>query len=189
MKYQLTCTCGRAIPVEVSQAGQTVQCSCGAKLEVPTMRLIRNLPVADSVVPAAKPRGTRPWPIGLSLVFALGMLALVGGLGVATYYQLGRVNLHTDEVEWDTLDKAHAKIDKFTIVEAWEAWTILRNDTIGPYNPPFFVVHRMASEAWLANVKYSLMVAATGLALALIAVLTRLATRHVRPATAKSRAK
>lgn len=176
MKYKLPCSCGQTIPVEVSQAGQTVRCSCGANVEVPAMRLIRSLPVVEAVGPA-KPAVDAPWPILQSLTFAVGMLLFVGGLGVAGYYQWGRTNLYTEEMKWDNLEESHARIDGFTIVEAWEGWTVLRDGSIGPYTPPVFVVHRLFSEYWLKYVLGSLIVAAVGLAMVIIAFISRSATR------------
>ena len=181
MKYQLPCTCGRTIPVEVSQAGQTVRCSCGAGVEVPAMRLIRSLPVAEPTSPSKLPRESS-WPLFASILFAVGMLMFVGGLGVAGYYQWGRTNLYTDEMKWDNLEESHARIDGFTIEEAWEGWTILRKDSIGPYTPPVFVVHRLFSEYWLKYVFGSLIVAAVGFALIVVAFISRSATSHSRRA-------
>jgi hypothetical protein len=176
MKYKLPCSCGQTIPIEVSQAGQTVRCNCGADVEVPAMRLIRSLPIVEAVG-SAKPSVDSPWPIVSSLLFAVGMLLFVGGLGVAGYYQWGRTNLFTEEVKWDNLEESHARIDSFTISEAWEGWTVLRDGSIGPYTPPVFVVHRFVSEYWLKHVLGSLIVAAVGLALVLSAFISRSATR------------
>ncbi len=177
MKYKLPCSCGKTIPIEVSQAGQTVRCSCGAHVEVPAMRLIRSLPVVETIGPA-KPSGDSPWPILSSLLFAVGMLLFVGGLGVAGYYQWGRTNLFTEEVKWDNLEESHARIDSFTISETWEGWKVLRDGSIGPYAPPVFVVHRFVSEYWLKHVLGSLIVAAVGLALVVFAFISRSATRR-----------
>jgi len=48
-KYLLPCPCGRQIPVLASQAGQQLQCECGASLEVPSMRGLAELePVGPS---------------------------------------------------------------------------------------------------------------------------------------------
>ncbi|MBQ7028679.1 MAG: hypothetical protein IJN32_00415 [Thermoguttaceae bacterium] len=45
-RYQLTCPrCNRQIPIEISQAGQTLPCECGETLRVPTMLKIKRLPI------------------------------------------------------------------------------------------------------------------------------------------------
>jgi hypothetical protein len=55
MKYLVPCSsCGAKTPVEIGQAGQTVACSCGRPLEVPSVRALRQLePVAEEKVAAA----------------------------------------------------------------------------------------------------------------------------------------
>lgn len=167
-----------------------VRCACGASIEVPAMRLIRSLPVVEAVS-ATKPTSSAPWPILPSVLFALGMLMLVGGLGVAAYYQWGRTNLYTEEMKWDNLEESHARIDNFTIEQAWDGWQILRKDSIGPYRPPIFVVHRFFSEYWLKYVLGSLAVAAGGLVLIALAFAIRSTSRRPRkpasrgPAAAK----
>ncbi|MBQ8285412.1 MAG: hypothetical protein IJZ10_03830 [Thermoguttaceae bacterium] len=45
-RYQLTCPrCQRQIPIETSQAGQTLPCECGESLRVPTMLKMKRLPL------------------------------------------------------------------------------------------------------------------------------------------------
>jgi hypothetical protein len=46
--FRLPCDCGQSVSVSVSQAGQTVRCSCGAQLEVPTLRGLQKLAPADA---------------------------------------------------------------------------------------------------------------------------------------------
>ena len=46
MKYLLPCKCGKSVEVEPGQAGQTVACTCGENLLVPSMLQIKVLPVA-----------------------------------------------------------------------------------------------------------------------------------------------
>ncbi len=50
-QYKLTCECGKSYPVEVSQAGGSVQCSCGKILAVPSMLKMKKLPLwANEIV-------------------------------------------------------------------------------------------------------------------------------------------
>ena len=62
-KYLLPCPCGRQIPVLASQAGQQLQCECGAALEVPSMRGLAELErvgPSPEAVPSAPARPTAP---------------------------------------------------------------------------------------------------------------------------------
>jgi hypothetical protein len=46
-RYLIQCDCGKQLPVEVGQAGGQVTCSCGAILDVPQLRKLRHMPVAE----------------------------------------------------------------------------------------------------------------------------------------------
>ncbi len=46
--YLLPCSCGQKVRVEVGQAGGSARCTCGAQLDVPAMRQIRDLEEAPS---------------------------------------------------------------------------------------------------------------------------------------------
>lgn len=56
-RYQLTCPrCNRQIPIETSQAGQTLPCECGESLRVPTMLKIKRLPLWNDADASDAPR-------------------------------------------------------------------------------------------------------------------------------------
>ncbi len=79
----LPCRCGRAIPIEARQAGETVRCQCGLATQVPTFREIVALERSEYV---AADRPTAAWggPQRLLLlgaaVVAISLLA-----GIAAY--------------------------------------------------------------------------------------------------------
>ncbi len=148
--------------MEINQAGRSVRCTCGNSLDVPAMRLIRQLPVADAAVPP-KFRRERSWSIGRSLLFACGLSLLVGGLVMAAYYQWGRANLDTEETTWDVLPEDLKSIDAWTIGQAWDTWREVRNEPIGPYTPPAFITYRYISAFWLTRVIRGLVIAGLGL--------------------------
>ncbi len=67
-KYLLPCSCGRKIPVQLRQAGETVTCECGTSIEVPTLLGLKKLELAE--VPA-EPKTVKPhWTFGHGLIFA-----------------------------------------------------------------------------------------------------------------------
>ncbi len=47
MDHLLKCACGRELVVSRSQAGQEIQCDCGASIRVPTLRGFASLPPAQ----------------------------------------------------------------------------------------------------------------------------------------------
>jgi hypothetical protein len=81
-KYLLPCSCGNKTPVDVSQAGTRVRCTCGADLEVPTLRGLKRLAQA---VPEAAGKvavgAESPWGARQRVAF-IGALLFV--IGVAT---------------------------------------------------------------------------------------------------------
>jgi hypothetical protein len=172
MKYLLPCSCGKSVAVEVSLAGQTVRCACGNVLEVPAMRLIRQLPMADAATSNRPPRDLS-WSLPQGLLFAVGLALMVGGLATAAYFQLGRARLDTDEKPWDNIAQAHRTIDQMNIDQTWELWKIVRTERIGPYVPPAFVMYRYVSAYWLKNVISGMVVAVVGLVVMLSAFFAR----------------
>ena len=47
MKYQLPCSCGESIPLDITQAGQTVTCRCGEAQQAPSLLKTKKLPMSD----------------------------------------------------------------------------------------------------------------------------------------------
>jgi hypothetical protein len=61
--YLLPCTCGQTVRVGKAQAGQAVDCACGKRHSVPTLRGLRELalaPVEAATTPARNPAWS-PW--------------------------------------------------------------------------------------------------------------------------------
>jgi hypothetical protein len=82
-RYLLPCSCGRNLQVDASQSGLTIECVCGAKLEVPTMRglaMLEHVPEQSSTAVEAAPWGPRQ-----GLMF-LGGAILAVGLGLVTFF-------------------------------------------------------------------------------------------------------
>ncbi len=165
-KYQLPCSCGKTLAIETSQAGQTVRCVCGKSLEVPTMRHIRQLaPIHDEGTKTAR---TSSWSPVYGMLFAAGLATMAIGLGIAGYYQLGRSQLDTrEDPNWDNLSSALATVDRLTVDQTWESWLRLRDEEVGPYDPPRYIVHRQASVTWWRSVVQGLIIAGVGILLSI----------------------
>jgi hypothetical protein len=172
MKYLLPCSCGQTVPIEVSQAGSRVQCACGTALEVPAMRLIRQLPEASAT--AAPPTARRQsWSLTRRLFFALGLVIAVGGLGTAGFFQFVRTGLNTEEQQWDDVATVHRDIDQMDVNKTWELWKIVRAESIGPYRPPQFILLQFFSAAWLKAVIGGLTALTVGAAIVLSTILVK----------------
>ena len=71
MKYLLPCpACNSQLPVETGQAGQTIRCSCGKSLEVPSIRGLRALEQVADERPA-----TAAWTKRKGLAFLGGAMS------------------------------------------------------------------------------------------------------------------
>ncbi|QDV76065.1 hypothetical protein [Botrimarina mediterranea] len=78
-RHLLPCTaCGKSVPVSPSQAGGAVTCECGARLDVPRLGEMRNLPADESVPPQAAAWSFRNGVLSAGLLIA-GALAAGAG--------------------------------------------------------------------------------------------------------------
>jgi hypothetical protein len=83
MSYLLPCpACGNKLSVVMGQAGQIVHCACGADVEVPTIRGLRELEQVSD-----EPIGASRWTTRHSVAF-LGLLILAGALAFSLYLHL-----------------------------------------------------------------------------------------------------
>lgn len=172
MKYQLPCSCGKSIPIEVSQAGQMVHCSCGAQLEIPTMRLIRQLQPVEAEAPEVRPVRATRWSVASRVLFVWGLAISALGLSLAAYYQWGRSSLHTQEEAWDrTLDSDVDRLSNMDLDEAWRNWELVRDSGIGPYSPPRYIVSRIVASVWKKYVLTGLGIALAGFVVIIVAAL------------------
>ena len=137
-KYLLPCSsCGEKIPVEVGQAGQQIECDCGASLDIPTMVGIRAL---QRVEPS--PEDQRPisrWEARHG-VLLVGAVITVAALCMAAYVH--QIRPRMIDVE---------EMDPF---QTWLAWQFLRE---GVRRPSFEVnplrIYQLSQEAnrrWMA---------------------------------------
>jgi hypothetical protein len=80
--YLLPCSCGEQSVVSTAQAGGTIRCACGAELQVPTMRGLRELEPLEPHSAAAGRAVTWDDQHRVAFLLALGALTC---LGVAIY--------------------------------------------------------------------------------------------------------
>lgn len=83
-KYLLPCRCGQQFVVEPRRAGETIVCSCGASLQIPTMLEMASLELAPEVAVAPPSRAAWSWRHGMLLLGGVLVLLALGG-GVVLY--------------------------------------------------------------------------------------------------------
>lgn len=83
-KYLVPCSCGVKHPVELTQAGQTLQCPCGRPVAIPTMQQLRRLERQEHTGRVSSSPKSSLWQ---RLVLLGGAILVVGvGLSAAVYW-------------------------------------------------------------------------------------------------------
>ena len=84
MKYLLACpSCGAKNPVETGQAGQSIRCSCGNMIEVPSIRAMRSLEAQGEDAPVVPRWSARQGFVFLGLAITAAALVLGAGVLIA----------------------------------------------------------------------------------------------------------
>jgi hypothetical protein len=76
MKYETDCECGRVVTVKATDAGATVACRCGRKLDVPSLSQLRQI---------APPRPQGPPPADYSHLRIPGFIVAIVGILLALF--------------------------------------------------------------------------------------------------------
>jgi hypothetical protein len=168
-RYKLPCDCGESTVVDVRQAGETVRCTCGRALGVPTLRQLRQLEGADD---RAARIPTRTWTLQQGLLFASGLLVAAIAAGSSAYLLLRISRLDTNQPDVSSV-RFEREIDSFTPPETWLIWKELRQMRLDTRPTPLFVLARRETD-WLKRLLWvALGLGAGGLALAASAFLIK----------------
>lgn len=143
MKYLFPCSeCGTNHKIDIAQAGQRITCACGAALEVPTMRGIRQLEVAE---PTGGETADKPaWSPRLGAAFVGGVALMVLGLIVVGMGVIGWSRLVVpDPVAYDPRH-TDEMLESLSPMATFELWEDVKKAGLGPYQKPAYL---MANEA------------------------------------------
>jgi hypothetical protein len=121
--YLLPCACGQLHRVSPAQAGGQVDCQCGQRLTIPTLRGLRDLKPAPESAPAKTAPG---WSRVHGAIFALSLLVAAAGLGISGYFLFyyGLASQFTKD-ETDVVianAELESPIDRMTPLAALEEW-------------------------------------------------------------------
>lgn len=141
MPYLLPCPrCGEKTPIETRHAGEQRTCVCGATLDVPTLREIRNLETAEPVATVGRSRPN--WNASLGCLFAGGILVALIGAGAVAMGTMGIKGLpKPPPVPFDA-EGAAAEVRLWTPKESYEVWSTMRKGGLGAYVTPAHVQAR-----------------------------------------------
>ncbi len=124
--------CQQAIPIETTQAGNTIACShCQGNLTLPSLKGIQRLPPADEPMEAG-PRRISPVRAGL---FTGGALLVLLSLATAAVMGYQRSQLNTSFSTEDDIKLGNTTIDGMDYDQMWLAWQTLSSEGIGPKMP------------------------------------------------------
>ena len=138
-KYLLPCDCGKAVPIETSQAGEQVGCACGATLDIPTLRGIKQLAVEE---PTSDAKPKAEWNALSGSMFSVGLLLAVIGVTAASYYFYQASLLPTEDPNWYgtvEAEKTLDTVDSFHLVDIWNDFV---STGLGERHEPQHIVNR-----------------------------------------------
>lgn len=146
-QYILPCSnCQNKLPVAKSQAGMTVKCpSCGANVQVPTVRGFASLSPAEPQTVARKSKSKATPPI-LGVLSVLFLLVSVPCLSYAGYLYSYRASFTAplDITEEDLVQDIRQAMMEMPPATAWDNWNeISQNGVIEAPIPPYFVYKRI----------------------------------------------
>ena len=136
MERLLTCACGEKISVSRAQAGQQVSCrSCGVTIQVPTLRGLSELPVAQDAVSSNADAKADTWSWRGPVMAAC--LAGVLGFGIYSgrefyYFRFTRINESAEthiQAEMQCVDQMGTD----AMLTLWDDYS---KHSLGPKSPP-----------------------------------------------------
>ena len=138
LKYALTCACSQVAPVEVGQAGGTVSCTaCGAVLEVPKLRELRQLSELQSS--DAPPRAS--WSPVQGSLFVSGLLAIVIAAGAALYTSNYRMKYDATRPDPSSF-RFQYDLQDIPLIDSWQLWKKFETMKIESRPTPYHVLAR-----------------------------------------------
>ncbi|GIW94577.1 MAG: hypothetical protein KatS3mg110_2618 [Pirellulaceae bacterium] len=130
LRARLTCRCGNELWVEAAQAGSRITCRCGSTIEVPTLRVLKQLAAPETVAPATTAAaGQRVCSTSRWIqtgAFVLAALAIGWGAAAGALW-FARFQIDTRRTPDDYRRAGHEAIDRMTPEEAFALWRYYRD--------------------------------------------------------------
>ena len=164
VQYLLPCQCGRKTPVDSTKAGRTIECECGANLEVPTMGGLKNL---QRVVDAKRGGSAATWG-PRQRVLLVGILICVTGLGIAGFLWNGLPKPPPHEQRIDELIPQH--VENLSLMQTLQLWGYLERGLPEEMNPED-IRYRKAHQTYIRLTGVALFITAVGVLVVIISLL------------------
>lgn len=161
--------CSTILPVSTMQAGEAIACGCGATVQVPTLRELRQL---DTLEPAAaKSSAKRPaWTAAQGYLFVAGCLLLLAAAVAHSRLAPRRTALDIRQPEFQELQ---VDLQKVKPSEAWDIWMFFREQKLEFRPTPKFLKNRAEHRGLSLQLYAAWAAGALGLALAASSLLIR----------------
>ena len=162
VQYLLPCKCGRKTPVDSTKAGQTIECECGDRLEVPTLGVLKKLP---QVMQEKRPAATVKWA-ARQRVLLLGIIICIIGLGVAGFFTFDRPEPPPHQHRIEHLPEY---VESMSLMETIQLWGTLEHglpDGLSPEDQTY----QEARQAYLRRTAVALVIAGVGALVMIISV-------------------
>jgi hypothetical protein len=161
-RYLLPCTCGKKTPVAAAQAGEIVNCPCGAPLTVPTLRGLRDLEIAAEATARPQKRG---WTATQGYLFSCGILVAMLGAAIGAWQFLIYVELEPYTADQTAAANANmdAGVDKMTLLETLDEWQHNLQHGLGSDGMPGWIAAQNLSVAHRRSALIAFIAAGLGL--------------------------
>lgn len=180
-KYLLPCHNGNSVEVTTADAGRTVTCPCGKRVQVPTLRGVQSLPRAQQ--PEARP--TAPtWSAQQGAMFTVGLCLLLAGLiGLGMLFGRWRqIETAKPDMDQELLAKVKQSVESADPASTLEGWYALRSNPLpADRNQLQWEYNRKVAGQFAIYMAIAGAVAAVGLLMAIGGPLMRPAPPQRRP--------
>lgn len=164
--HLLDCECGKQIAVEPRQAGSQIPCTCGNLVTAPSMREIRDLPMANQAGASDKFRSK--WSLQQGLIFFFGGLTILIATLVLGFlaYAVSRLDTTEPEVSLELKAKSDEYINNAPPEELIDQFYIIEQTGLDyvPEHP------YIANRVYARNLKIGMAVAGVFLIMGIAAV-------------------
>ena len=147
-KYLLPCpNCSTNSEIETGHAGRTIECeNCQHAIEVPTLRSIRSLELANGGA-SDTTRRERSKPVSALFSLGLGLAVFAGLAGGITYYTANQLVTGPDQEEVDqVLQQNFERVDQLNAAALWDVWENQTQEPPGEWLPSEFADNRIKAK-------------------------------------------
>jgi hypothetical protein len=125
IQYLVPCSCGRKVPIGSQQAGESIICECGVKLEIP--RLLELKKLDKVIVQDTQSKPSFVWGVGHSLILSGAVILVVVAVLCFLVLRYG-----SSDPYGKTPDQIRAYFQKIPPTASWDSWLYFKQVGINP---------------------------------------------------------